>query len=212
MTISCSIMASQLREAHAEALYEKLVSMPFENVAAVYDNGKGEWETGRRALIRHFGCDYHLVIQDDAIIGDNFYANLENALKALPEEGLLSLYLGKVRPYSATVTAAFNRASSQNASFISHTTLLWGVGIAIPTKDIQPMLKHVEKYPNKLYDVRIGQYYYDNKRPVFYTTTSLVDHDHTLPSLTGHDKKTQPRVAHRYSDEILEFNQLVVQM
>lgn len=208
MKISVSIMAHPKREEQAESLFAKLVTMPFDNTTLVYDNGMGELYNGDRALIRHTG-DWHLVLQDDAIIGDNFYTNLMSALENAPDQTIISLYTGKVRPFPTAVTTAVTKAQEEGASWLSHQTLLWGVGIAIKT-DLIPAVLLKAKHSNLPYDRRIGQYFKDSRQKVYYTIPSIVDHNNTLPSLTGHGYAKEPRVAHMYSDEILNFNNKVI--
>lgn len=204
-------MSHHARKKYALALYHKLDSMTFTCVTPVFDENNSEWDNGVEALQLHDDSDYHVVIQDDAIIGNNFYVNLEAALKSLPQKSLLSLYLGQGRPSKYHVISAFNKAINSNSSFISHTKLLWGVCIAIPTKDIELILEHAKRYSKLQYDNRIGTYYRDIRKPIYYTTISIVDHDDSLPSLTGHHTNLK-RVAHKYSDELLVFNSKIVEM
>lgn len=209
MNISVAIMTHFDRRPHAKALKLKLDSMWFSDVTIVYDTGLGEWDTGKRTLEHGIGkSDWHIVLQDDAIIDDMFYENLYAAICTVPEKNLISLYLGKVRPFQMQVTWAFKKAMGLKASWVSAPNLYWGVGIAVPSRDIEPMILCANKHPRLLYDRRVGQYYVETRRKVFYTTTSLVDHNYLLPSLTGHDtREDKPRVAHRFSaNELLEFN------
>lgn len=208
MKISVAIMTHFDRRPNAKALKEKLDAMWFTEVAIIYDTGLGEWDTGKRALEHGVGkADWHIVLQDDAIISDTFYENVYSSLLHVPERNLVSFYIGRIKPYSVQVRSAFNKAMVKNVSWISASTLLWGVGIAIPNEDIEAIIKHSRQYPRLLYDRRVGQYYVTMKRKVYYTTVSLVDHDYTLPSLTGHDRPGEPRVCHRFAeDNIISYN------
>lgn len=214
MKISVSIMTHFDRRPHAKELRTKLKSMWFEEVNIVYDTGLGEWDTGKRCLEQGIGkADWHVILQDDAIISDTFYENLYYAIINVPERNLLSLYLGKVRPYRTQVNTAFHRAMARGSSWVRTSTLLWGVGIAIPTEDIEGILENADKYPTLLYDRRIGQYYANNNRKVYNSTISLVDHNYELPSLVGHDKPGPARVCHRFvSDEVIRFNDQFIDM
>jgi hypothetical protein len=212
MKISVAIMTHMDRRQNAKALKAKLDTMWFEEVKLIYDTGIGEWDTGERAIQYGEGLvDWHIVLQDDAIIDDAFFENVYCALLNVPERSLVSFYLGKVKPYSDRVKLVFNRAIKVDASWISGSTLLWGVGIAIPTEQIPNVLVHARYYPRLLYDRRVGQYYLSKKMKVYYTTVSLVDHDYTLPSLTGHGNTKSPRVCHKFSNnKIIHYNSLVV--
>lgn len=206
MKISLAIMAHPSRRTEALNLARKISKMPFTHWRVLYDTGGGEWETGERALREYDKeADWHVVLQDDAVIGDNFYENLVSALNSAPETTLISLYLGKVRPLRGAIKIAFNQAIANNKSWIQYITLLWGVGIVIPTWQIENVLAHAEG-STELYDRRIGEYYKYHHLPVLYTTTSLVNHDDSLPSLTGHGGTKEPRVAHMYSNDLIEFN------
>lgn len=201
-------MCHPSRVLEAEKLYRKLKKMPWVSVAFVSDRGTGEWETGKSAILERYNMsDYHLVIQDDAIIGESFYQNALAALEAVPTKSLVSFYLGRVRPNRQTVEVAFERAMTADKSFLIAKTLLWGVCIAIPTEDISNMLQFSKMYPKLLYDNRIGQYYLVHKRPVYYTKISLVDHNDDLPSIAGSKKSKAPRVAHQFvGDDLISFN------
>jgi len=193
--ISISIMAHPSRKDWSNELYLRLKQMPFSQVTLIEDSKNSEWETGKEALLAHDKSDYHCVIQDDAIIADTFYENLERAIESLPTRSLLSLYTGTTKPQKQRVQQAVDMAQDYGASYLSASTLLWGVCIAIPTEMIDPMLNHV-KNSRHLYDRRIGQFFKDNNMPVYYSFPSLVDH-RDEGSLIKHDVKDK-RVAHYF--------------
>ncbi len=203
--ISISVMAHPKRLAVANKLKRKLELMPFDSVQIVFDDGTGEWETGKRALEAHSDALWHIVVQDDAIIPETFYYNVQKALENVPSESLISFYLGQVRPFPRQVSQAFQNAMDINASWLQAKTLYWGVCICIPVKHINPMLKTV-KNSQLLYDQRIGSYFNKMKLPVYYTTISLADHNYKLSSLTGHDYRKEPRIAHCYIGEDIVDN------
>jgi len=210
MKISVAVMAHPSRAEEAERLYRKLFRQNFYEVGLVFDDGNGEWETGKRSLLCHTDSDWHIVIQDDAIISDNFYDNALQAIVNVPEPTLLSFYTGTVRPYRSKVSRAVNKARAEQASYLSFNTLCWGVAFAIPTKDIETILDFVSS-SRLLYDARIGSYYQKTWQNVYYTNPSIVDHNWELPSLTGHNVVLK-RVAHRYEPGIVEWNNKVVEI
>lgn len=210
--ISISVMAHPKRAENAKKLYEKLNGMPFSSLTLVYDDSSNEWDTGKRSLLAHGASDWHIVLQDDAIIGDTFYDNVLAAVTHVPKRSLISLYTGRVRPFAKMVTDAVGRANTNNASWLVADRLMWGVGIAIPTEHIEPLLEFSKRSP-VVYDRRIGLYYYRARLPVYYTNPSLVDHDHTLGSLIGNDYAAEPRVAHKFADaDGVTFNSRVVRI
>lgn len=209
MRISIAVMAHPSRRKQAVALAKKLKTMPFTSWRVVFDTGNGEWPTGERAIRGHDDSDWHIILQDDAIISETFYDNVVAALSAVPSKSLVSFYLGTVRPIPRTVKRVYNRAIGRDASWISYQTLLWGVGIAIPTEQIHAVLVNA-KGSKELYDRRIGSYYNRNKMPVYYTTISLVDHNDSLGSILGHGGTKEPRVAQDFvGDRFLSFNSKV---
>lgn len=195
MKISIAIMAHPKRLRQAADLQVALADYPFTKVGMAIDQTNTEWDTGKRALQYGIGKgDYHVVVQDDAILTPNFYENIENAIKALDQKTLISLYTGSPRPLGNRVQAAVNKAA--DGDMLRFHQLLWGVGIAIPTDHIQPMLEFVETIQLQ-YDNKIGEFYCHNALPVYYTIPSLVDHDDDLGSLLGHGQAPEPRRAHR---------------
>lgn len=202
MIISATVMAHPKRRAQAEALRAQLKQMPLNYVSVVYDKDGVEWHTGKRALKQGIGRgEWHLVIQDDAILTPHFYSNLISAITALRQKSVISLYTGTARPLAGRVTAAVERAPE--GSFIEFRQLLWGVGIVIPTDHIKPVLEFVEDIDLQ-YDNKIGEFYCRNGLNVYYTVPSLVDHNDDLPSLIsghGRDVNEEPRRAHTLATE-----------
>ena len=197
-------MAHPKRKDRAELLYSKLITMPFSSVKIVYDNKNNEWDTGKRSWLSHNDSDWSIVIQDDAVIGNSFYKNIESALNNIPSKTLVSFYVGKVRPYSDRVQKAVNDAIFDNISWIRFNTLLWGVCSAIPTKNVKAIIEYVDNM-HLPYDNKIGQFFKSNHLPVYYTVPSLVDHKDD-DTLTGHVTK-QKRTAHNFvGDALFDFN------
>lgn len=206
MKISIAIMAHPSRTAAAEALYSQLRQYPFAAPQIIYDEIGEEWHTGKRALQYGVGkADWHVVIQDDAILTPDFYRNVENAIIALRQKTLISLYTGTARPMGKRVKDAVERTA--DGEWLVFKQLLWGVGIVIPTSHIQPMLEFVESIELQ-YDNRIGEFYCQNNLPVYYCIPSLVDHNDELGSLlAGHGKAVNddPRVAHRLAAGLITW-------
>lgn len=201
-------MAHPKRKQQAESLQLDLWSYPFTDVWITWDTNNSEWHTGERALRSGANKgDWHLVIQDDALLTPYFYENLEAALKALDKRTLVSLYTGQARPLGSRVKEAVEKAGD-TASWLKHYMLMWGVAILIPSDQIEPMLEFVndERYATTPYDVRIGIYYQRHIMPIYYTVPSLVDHNEGLGSILDHDNATEPRVAHKTATGLLEWN------
>lgn len=213
MTISIVIMAHPDRAFSAVGLYNQLVEMPFRTCSIEWDNSDIEWKTGRAAWLSHKDSDWSIVIQEDAIMGANFYDNVVNAIKAVPQETCISFYLGTTRPYNNKITKAFKEAISSGASWLAGKSLHHGVCVAMPTHKIEDVISYVEKTkPGLNYDFKIGSYFQKHKLPVYYTMPSLCDHNDELPSLTNH-KVVSGRVARNYeSDFVGNWNNKVVEI
>jgi hypothetical protein len=206
MNISITIMAHPKRRKQANALLVKLAQYPFIQCYITWDRKNSEWDTGERALRAGIkaGGAWHVVLQDDAIICPDFYNNLVGALNNVPVKTLVSLYTGTARPLGERVAYAVGQA--KGISWLRFNTLLWGVGIALPTQHIADLLESIADRPD-VYDTRIGAGYQQQRLPVFYTNPSLVDHDNDLGSILkksanvpAAEYEKTPRVAHNFAD------------
>lgn len=212
MNITVTIMAHPKRRKQANALLAQLANYPFKQRYITWDQKNDEWDTGARSLQGGIGGgDWHLVLQDDAILTPNFYDNLVGAIEAVPTKVLISLYVGTAKPMPERVQEAVDKA--EYASWLKHNMLFWGVGIVMPTSHIEPLLDFVSDpmFHETLYDTRIGMFYERNRLPVYYTMPSLVDHDDDLDSIVGTNAKA-PRVAHRLARGIIKWNDQVIDL
>ncbi len=204
MRITATVMAHPKRQDRARELHIELMQYPFADTSITFDEVNEEWHTGKRALLAGVGKgDFHVVIQDDAILTPDFYENIENAIKALDIKTIFSLYTGTSRPLGRRVKAAVDK--SPDGSWLRHHQLFWGVGIVIPTDHILPMLEFVEDIQLQ-YDNKIGEFYCQNGLPVYYCIPSLVDHDDAAGSLLGHGQSPEPRVAHRLATGLVNWS------
>lgn len=217
MQISVTVMAHPKRRLQAEYLQAILAYYPFSHVGIVFDGENAashqeEWDNGTRALQDGLGKgDWHVVIQDDAILTPELYDNLVGAINNCPGgKALISLYTGKARPFPKRVQEAVDKA--YHATWLRHYLLFWGVGIMLPTSHIEPMLEFVSDRTEQ-YDNRIGMFYQRNRLPIYYTMPSLVDHDDDLPSLLGghgRDIDGEKRIAHRLATGLVTWNNQVI--
>lgn len=214
MQISVTVMAVPKRKLQAEYLASILRLYPFSDVSVTYDpvadgTHESEWNNGANSLRAGLGKgDWHVVIQDDAILTPNFYENIEGAITHAPSKSLISLYTGKTRPFPVRVQEAVNKVVDE--TFLQYILLMWGVGIVIPTSHIEPMLDFVADRTEP-YDTRIGIFYQRNRLPVYYTVPSLVDHDDDLgTAIPGHGTKPGARVAHRLATGPVIWNNRVI--
>jgi hypothetical protein len=208
MEISLAIMAHPSRRVQAETLLDQLKQYAFCDISIIWDELNIEWDTGTRALRYGVGKgQWHVVIQDDALLTPFFYDNIVGAINTVPVRTLISLYTGTARPYGTRVKEAVDKA--RYATWLRYMLLLWGVGIVIPSDHIEPMLEFVAGRTEN-YDTRIGIFYQRNRLPVYYTMPSLVNHDDDISSLLGHGVNSAPRVAHRLAKGLVCWNKDVI--
>ena len=168
MTFSTSIMMHPSRVEYKDYLLSKLGEVPI-----AMDRGKGLWDTARRAWLMFDPTkDFHLVIQDDAIIGKDFYERAEKEIKEHPGSAF-SFYFGNRKRFIKIA----EKAEQQGG--ISMGWISWGVAICLPTQSIIEMIDYCEKLPasyKKHDDTMIAKYLASIKMPVWYPMPSLVDH------------------------------------
>lgn len=206
--ISVTVMAHNNREKQANSLLDQLKEYPFAHSQIVWDEINEEWHTGERAIRSGIGLgDWHIVIQDDAILTPFFYENVVGAIQNVPTRSLISLYTGTSRPLGSRVLTAVNKVKDE--TWLSYWLLMWGVGILMPTNHIEHMLDFVSDRTEP-YDTRIGIFYQRNRLPVYYAMPSLVDHDDDMGSLLNHGLLPGARVAHRIATERIKWNQAVI--
>lgn len=206
MNISVTIMAHPKRSKAATSLALVLGQYPFSDTSITWDEINEEWHTGKRALMDGVGKgDWHVVIQDDALLTPDFYQNIEQMIYSLKQKTIISLYTGTARPLANRVAGAVRKTA--DGGFLRHHQLFWGVGIVIPTDHILPMLEFVEDIDLQ-YDNKIGEFYCRNGLPVYYCIPSLVDHDDDTDTLIaghGRDINFEPRVAHRVATGLVSW-------
>lgn len=150
----------------------------------MWDRYNDSWDTGARAWHAHDPeADWHLVLEDDAVVCRHLLAGIEKALEHLPAESVLSLYLGE-RAGARGITGAATKAAQAGVSWVRAERIVWGVAIAAPIASIPDMLAACDGRATP-YDTRIASYYLQRRWPAFYTAPSLVDHA-SVPSLLGH--------------------------
>jgi len=165
----------------------------------VWDRRDDEWDTGARALAAHDpSTPWHVVLQDDAVPAPDFTAHLAAALEAAPRT-VVGLYLGRGRPEhrQPEIQDAITRADRDGTAWFTARFLGQGVGIALPTEHITPLLTWARDRPEP-YDQRIAAWYRNQGHPILITWPSLINHADG-PSLVPHKYPTTetPRTAWR---------------
>lgn len=169
------------------------------------------WAVGRAAWLSYDpDADFHLVLQDDAIVVPDLLAGLESALDHVPDQVLVSPFIGTKRPAANRWNALTHRAIRDGASWVESTILMWGVAIIARTSMIDDMVAWADNRVGKPYDTRVGQFWVRNQINTWYTWPCLVDH-RDGPSLVGHGAKGRnAQLLHTGSALDLDFSGPVV--
>jgi hypothetical protein len=205
--LSATVMAHPVREAQVVELLDSLdreIPVSWDTAGPPSSDPRQRWANGRRAWEMHDpSADWHIVIQDDAVVVPDLLAGLEAALEHVPANTIVCPYVGTKRPSKGQITEAVRVATEQGARWLNMRSLNWGVAIAAPVDSIGEMLAWCSDSsddPARLlmsYDKRIGVYYRDILGwRTWYPFPSLVDH-RGGPSICGH---SEGRVAHRMHD------------
>lgn len=192
MSLSCTIMAHPSRE----AMVDELLASLDRPVSVTWDRINDRHDTGIRSIEAFDpACSHHLVLQDDAVICGDLIAGVERALRYIPQDEPMSLYVGKVKPFAREISRAV--AQADGASWLTMQGIYWGVGIVLPTVDIPDLAawyrtagRHVKNY-----DRRVSTWYALRDATVWYPWPCLVDHRDADSLVRGHGRG---RFAHSF--------------
>jgi hypothetical protein len=183
VTVSYSIMAHPSREKFVSLLLEQIPS-----ASVHYDDTGDRWGNGRACIMaRDKKADWHVVVQDDAVLCRDFTKQVEAALSVL-DDGPVSFYIP---------SAAWKGSFGINAKQVIREARIkgrrWlktnhgpsnGVCIALPTRDIPTLIRwcdhHLLARNSKSFDRRLAYYYRGvfnrTDRRCYYSIPCLVDH------------------------------------
>src|SRR3989344_1340879 len=181
--LSISIMAHPSREKYFPYLKERLGDVPF----SVDRERIGAWPNCRRAwLLYDPEALFHVVIQDDAIVCDNFQARAEKVINEASRvmgsnHFAISFYHGNKKAFADEARAALKRG------YRIHSRPGWGVAICLPTKVIQDLVRECDTFDELQDDERISRFLLNHKMGVYFPMPSLIDHraNDETPSLVG---------------------------
>jgi hypothetical protein len=140
------------------------------DVPVALDEGVGLLENCKNAWLLHDPtADYHVVIQDDCIICNDFYnravAQIERA-NGLP----VSFFYSQSKFYKK-----FKEEREQTGA-ITKKALYGGLAICLPTKLIPAMLKYYDTLKIPFDDHRINLFCMENKIDIYSPFPNLIDH------------------------------------
>ena len=161
------------RIGNLEYLKERLGDVPVS-----MDTDENIWHTCRAAWEMHDpNAEFHLVVQDDAIICDDFLNRAESVLT----EGAHSFYFGYRKNYVEQVAAALPTGE------IVLPYLHWGLAVCLPTAHIRPIIRWGNgcDLPPHHDDTRIKTYLRSRGMTIRYPLPSLIDHKADVSLVTG---------------------------
>jgi hypothetical protein len=208
VSFSVSIMAHPDREARVRTLAADFLGRPGPvdtDVIPVAWDDEGPpardhdrvWRVARTAWRLHDPrADWHLLLQDDAILSPGFAQVLPELLGRLAGgRRVLSLYLGSTRPVPGIWHTLAQRADQAGAVWIVGPMVMWGVALAVPVPLIADMIAHGDTQRGIPDDMRVGRWGKSRKLEAWHPWPSLVDHP-ADGSLTGHGRG---RTARRFA-------------
>lgn len=193
--VSFALMCHPKREEFVPGLLEQLP-----DAEVVWDQKNNRWDTGRRSMLAYDpDADWHVVVQDDAILCPGFREAAHNALACCPA-GPVSFYTGKTRPYAEQVKRAVREAISRDYRWIAMRGPLWGPAVAIPVSLIDNMVEACDDIHVANYDIRMSEYFHNNGYQCWYSIPSLVNHrvGRDNPSLVPGRSSVKSRTAYEF--------------
>lgn len=192
-TLSVSVMAHPSR---TEMVME-LLGWLDRPAPVVWDRINDRHDTGIRSMEAFDpACTHHLVVQDDVLPCADLVAGAERALRHVPQDCPVSLYLGRVKPFGRAVENVTRRA--HDASWITMDGVYWGPAIIVPTSTIEAMSRWFRASKVTNYDRRLSKWYQKQGLRCWYSWPSLVDHRGDESLVKGHGPG---RHAHRFLGE-----------
>lgn len=181
--LSISVMAHPSRERYFPYLEERLGDVPF----SIDRENAGLWANCRRAWLAHDpDAQFHVVIQDDAIVCDNFRSRAEKAIRDAGQamEGrpfALSFYHGNKEEFAEEARQGLARG------YVVRERPGWGIAICLPTALIPDMVAECDTFDMPQDDERITKFLLGRGIKVYFPMPSLIDHrtDDETPSLVG---------------------------
>jgi hypothetical protein len=165
MKLSISIMMHPSRKEYLPYLKSKLGDVP-----VAMDEGCGLIQNCKNAWLLHDPtADYHVVIQDDCIVCDDFYiraiAHLDNA-QGLPA----SFFYSQSKFYNK-----FKKERAETGAILKKA-IYGGLAICLPVKLIPEMLSFYDKQKIPFDDHRIGLFCMSKKLNIYNPFPCLIDH------------------------------------
>jgi hypothetical protein len=189
MLLSVSIMAHPDRAWRVDRLRASLgvpVPVAWDFEGPPKRDGDRIWRTASRAWELHNpSADWHLLLQDDAIVAPDLIPALEKGLERVPPAAVVSLYIGTGRPIPWVWQRLGEKADVEGASWIVGPRAMWGVALALPVANVPEMLAYAQTQHGLPDDMRVGRWARRKRFEAWFPWPSLVDHPDD-ESLVGH--------------------------
>lgn len=187
--LSIVIMAHPERAKYIPYLKERLGDVP-----VVYDEKSNIWDTCRRAwLAIDRSAEYGVVIQDDAIVCDNFR---ERAEALLQDDLIYSFFAGHL------LSERIRHAESKGRGFVESGQIFNEIALCMRTSHIDDMIKHCDTMEAQT-DQEISRWARLHRIKVRYPIPSLIDHrddESIFQRNYNRPAWNRPRKAVRYID------------
>lgn len=189
-------MAHEKREKFFDYLRMKLGDVKF-SIDKDGPENIGVWRNCRRSWLMHDPqADYHIVVQDDAIVCNEFTKRATEFIERTSDgkNKAYQFYFGNRKALKHFADVGYKKG------YIEDATMWWGVAICLPVKLIPEMIKFCDQLKMKQDDVRIRTFLLSKGIKVCYPMPSLIDHRTGEESLVGDPGKG--RKAFYFIDQI----------
>jgi hypothetical protein len=168
-------------------------------------NGDRVWRTARGGWeLADPTADFHVLIQDDALPCADFLAGLERALEHVPDDAVVSPYLGRGGAAGPRWERIGAEAERRGASWVLSSKVMWGVALVLPVRLIPDLIERADRMTGVPDDMRVAGWAQRRHAQVWYPWPSLVDHQ-PVPSITKHRAADRHAVRH-HTGSALEIN------
>jgi hypothetical protein len=148
------------------------------------------WPVRKLALeLRDPGARFHLVVQDDAIVGERFH---ERLAQLLTDEMAYSLFW---RPKNAKKYAAYNEAGKVGRSngYFDHPSVVTGLAIVLPSSIVGDLIAACDEMTIRSDDLRMQNYLRSIGMQTRFVIPSLINHRTDVAGRNGPNRGRQAR-------------------
>ena len=189
--LTCTILTCPEREARAITLAARLLSLE-PSVMVDRTTRQGNLDAAMLAWGMHDDAGHHLVLQDDAVPVPGFTRSVRAAIQAAPDAAIAYW----MRPWLPEAQA--HTWAPPGTLIPVSTARHWPptVALSLPARLVPGLLEHAARcHKRDRYDDEVvGCYLEQAGIPLLACSPSIVEHDHTIPSvLNGHRQRHRTR-------------------